>query len=680
MTSCKLIIKNVRKNIRDYLIYFLTLMISVSVFYAFNSISDQPAFSEMGMTKTLLYDQLGILLSTLTVLIAVVLAFLIIYANQFLLKRSKKELGLYMVLGMKKGRISRIFAGETFCVGVIALVTGLCLGVALSQGISLVALKLFAIELSKFRLVFSMGAFQKTVLCFAVIFLLVMTFNVWSVSSVQLIDLLTAGRKNETSQNQSRLLPVLLFLVSLACILSSGVMFYRNGILPSRENRSFQAAGILIVAGTFLFFYSLSTVLVQVLRANSNVYLRGLNTFLVRQVGSKIRTNYFIMTIVCGLLTVTICAVSVGVSTALAMNELSGSATPYDLNVLSNVSMDGDSSILEYLASKDADLSGYAENMEQISIYEADFTYGSLFEGQNVELWPIDEGISDSSVSVLAVSDFNRALKMQGKEPVALTENQYLLNCNYKGTFQYVEEALESHADIVLAGIPLQRASDTVLEETYFMTSVGNNDRGTLIVPDAVVHSLTKDVNVLLVLYRPDADSDAVLQKMIPIGLDDTHGYRYAEKNMMYDMFYGLNALISFLCCYIGLIFLLICAALLALKQLTETTDNIYRYGLLQKLGAKKEQINRALLSQTAIFFAAPLAVAGIFSAVLMGKAMEIVEDFMNIHISTNLGFTVVLFLVVYGSYFLATYLSCKRMVVEHQNKRWRNKEYAGKY
>lgn len=670
MTSCKLIIKNVRKNIRDYMIYFSTLMISVSVFYAFNSISDQPAFSEMGMTKTLLYDQLGILLSTLTVLIAVVLAFLIIYANQFLLKRRKKELGLYMVLGMKKGRISRIFVGETFCVGVIALVTGLCLGVALSQGISLVALKLFAIDMSKFQLVFSVGAFQKTAQCFAVIFLLVMTFNVWSVSSVQLIDLLTAGRKNETSQNRSRLLAILLFFVSLACILSSGMMFYRNGILPSRENRSFQVAGILLVAGTFLFFYSLSTVFVQVLRANSNVYLKGLNTFLVRQVGSKIRTNYFIMTIVCGLLTVTICAVSVGVSTALAMNELSGSATPYDLNVLSNVSMDGDSSILEYLASKDADLSGYAENMEQISIYEADFTYGSLFEGQNVELWPIDEGISDSCVSVLAVSDFNRALAMQGKEPVALTENQYLLNCNYKGTFQYVEKALESHADLVLAGIPLQRASDTVLEETYFMTSVGNNDRGTLIVPDAVVHSLTKDVNVLLVQYRPDADSDAVLQKMIPIGLDDTHGYRYAEKNMMYDMFYGLNALISFLCCYIGLIFLLICAALLALKQLTETTDNIYRYGLLQKLGAKKEQINRALLSQTAIFFAAPLAVAGIFSAVLMGKAMEIVEEFMNIHISTNLGFTVVLFLVVYGSYFLATYLSCKRMVIEHQNKR----------
>lgn len=670
MTSCKLIVKNVQKNIRDYLIYFLTLTISISLFYSFNSISDQPAFSKMGMTRTLLYDQLGILLSTLSVLIAFVLAFLIIYANQFLLKRRKKELGIYMVLGMKKGRISRIFAGETLCVGVIALVTGLCLGFALSQGISLVALKLFAIELSKFQFVFSMGAIQKTVLCFAVIFLIVMFFNVWSVSSVQLIDLLTASRKNETPHSVRRLLPVLMFFVSLTCIIFAGVLFYRNGILPSRENMYFQMASISLVAGTFLFFYSLSTVLVQIIRAKKKVYLRGLNTFLVQQIGSKIRTNYFILSIVCGLLTVTICAVSVGVSTALAMNELSEAATPYDLNVMSNVGMDGDSSILEYLASKDADLSGYAENMEQISIYEADLTYSSLFANQKVKLWSIDEGILDSGVSVLAVSDFNRALAMQGKEEVTLAENQYLLNCNYKGTYPYIKKALENHKDLVLAGVPLQRASDTVLDETYFMTSVGNNDRGTLIVPDVVAQMLMKDVNVLLVQYRPDADSDAILQKMIPIGLDDTHGYRYAEKNMMYDMFYGINALVSFLCCYIGLVFLLICAALLALKQLTETTDNIYRYGLLQKLGAKKEQINRTLLSQTAIFFAAPLAVAGIFSTVLMVKTMEIVEEFMNIHISTNIVFTVVLFLVVYGSYFLATYLSCKRMVIEHQNKR----------
>ena len=128
-----------------------------------------------------------------------------------------------------------------------------------------------------------------------------------------------------------------------------------------------------------------------------------MNTFLVRQIGSKIRTNYLVVTIVCGLLTITICAVSIGASTALAMNELSKAATPYDLNVLSNVSTDGDSNISEYLATHDVAMRDYAENMEQISIYEADMTYSELFEGQNVELWPIDEEVSNSKVAIISV-------------------------------------------------------------------------------------------------------------------------------------------------------------------------------------------------------------------------------------------------------------------------------------
>ena len=667
MTSCKLIFKNVHKNLRDYLIYFLTLMLSVSLFYAFNSISDQPAFSEMGMTRTLLYDQLGILLSALSVLIAIVLAFLIIYANQFLLKRRKKELGIYMMLGMKKGRISRIFAGETFCVGVIALAVGLILGFILSQGVSLIALKLFAIELDKYQLVFSMGAFRQTVICFALIFFLVMLFNVWSVSSVQLIDLLTASRKNERLKNENRVLPALMFLLSILCIGIAGVLFYKNGILPSRENMSFQIAGLALVVGTILLFYSFAAVFIQLMRSNKGFYLKGLNTFLVRQIGSKIRTNYFVMTVVCGLLTITICAVSIGASTALAMNKLSQAATPYDLTVISDVSIDGDSDITDYLATCDVQMSDYAKNMEQISVYDADMTYADLFAGQDLNLWPIDEAVPQSRVSVISISDFNRALAMQGKEPVALNDGEYLLNCNYEGTYQYVSEALRTHSELSVGGVTLQRASDEVLQETYVMTSVGNNDRGTLIVPDNVVTTLSKDVNALLVQYKEETNPDEVLQKMIPIGLDETHGYRYSEKNMLYDMFYGINALVTFICCYVGLIFLLICAALLALKQLTETTDNIFRYGLLQKLGAKQQQINRTLLVQTGVFFAVPLIVAGLYSILLIGKGMEIVEEFMNIHIATNVGLTIILFLIVYGSYFIATYLSCKRMVTEQK-------------
>lgn len=665
MTFFKLIIKNVHKNLRDYLIYFLTLMLAVSLFYAFNSISDQPAFSEMSMTRALLYEQLDKMISVLSVVISLVLAFLIIYANQFLLKRRKKELGIYMMLGMKKGRISRIFAGETFCVGVIALGVGLIFGFILSQGASLIALKLFAIELDKYQLVFSIGAFQQTVICFALIFFIVMLFNVWSVSNVQLISLLTASRKNENINTENHVFPVLMFVLSFFCIGTAGILFYRNGILPSRKKISFQIAGIALAIGSFLLFYSLAAVFSQFASSNKKFYLKGLNTFLVRQIGSKIRTNYVIMTIVCGLLTITICAVSIGSSTALAMNELAQSATPYDLNVLSDVDIDGDSSIADYLATCDIQITDYAENMKQISIYEADMTYAELFEGQKVNLWAIDEAMPEIKVSAISISDFNLALSMQGKEPITLKAGEYLLNCNYKGTFQYISEALRNHPELTIGGITLRRASEELLQETYYMTSVGNNDRGTLIVPDSVAATLPKDINVLLVQYKQGINTSEVLQKMIPIGLDETHGYRYTEKNMMYDMFYGINALVTFLCCYIGLVFLLLCAALLALKQLTETTDSIYRYNLLQKIGAKRRQINRTLYAQTAVFFAVPLAVAGIYSILLVGKGMEIVEEFMNLHISTNVGITVVLFLIVYGSYFLATYLSCKRMVIE---------------
>ena len=349
------------------------------------------------------------------------------------------------------------------------------------------------------------------------------------------------------------------------------------------------------------------------------------------------------------------------------MNKLSQVSTPYDLTVFSDVSIDGDSDITDYLAACDVQMPDYAKNMEQISVYDADMTYADLFAGQDLNLWPIDEAVPQSRVSVISISDFNRALAMQGKGPVELNEGEYLLNCNYEGTYQYVMDALRTHSELSVAGVVLQRASDEVLQETYVMTSVGNNDRGTLIVPDSVVTALTKDVNALLVQYKEETNPDEVLQKMIPIGLDETHGYRYSEKNMLYDMFYGINALVTFICCYVGLIFLLICAALLALKQLTETTDNIFRYGLLQKLGAKQQQINRTLLVQTGVFFAVPLIVAGLYSLLLIGKGMEIVEEFMNIHIATNVGLTIILFLIVYGSYFIATYLSCKRMVTEQK-------------
>ena len=210
---------------------------------------------------------------------------------------------------------------------------------------------------------------------------------------MKLIDLLTASRKNENIRSGKQPILFSLFILSLLFIGISGVLFQKHGIMPSRENVSFQIAGGALVIGTFLLFYSLSTVLIQAAKAQKGFYLKGLNTFLVSQIGSKLQTNYFIMAIICILLTVTIGTVSIGASTALTMNELAKAATPYDLNILSDVEIDGDGSIEDYLVSCDIQMANYAEKMEQISIYESDITYADLFKGQDINLWKIDENI-----------------------------------------------------------------------------------------------------------------------------------------------------------------------------------------------------------------------------------------------------------------------------------------------
>ncbi len=662
----KLVFRNTRKNIKDYMIYFLTLMIAVSMFYAFGSIQTQPALHELDATKQLLSEQLGILLSSLSVIVAVVLAFLILYANQFLLKRRKKELGIYMLLGMEKRKIAGIFAGETLCVGIISLVCGLVLGFLLSQGVSLFSLRLFAVDMSKFQMVFSVSAFKKTTGCFALIFFIVMLFNVRTISSIKLIDLLTASRKNEVLTVKNHKLHILFLILSIISMIVSGIILEYNGILPRRDNSWFQIAMLCLAVGTILFFYSVSVVLLTAVQGNRDVYLKGLNTFLTRQIGSKIRTDFIVLSIVCGLLTVAICSISVGISSAVTMNEASKAALPFDLNVLAQTDICGETDIVSYLKTRGVDMDEYAKETEQISLYEADVTYGRLFEGQDVDLWHIDEEIPELGVTVISITDFNRSLAMQGKKGYTLGDNDFLINCNYKGTRRYIEKFLESHKRIEIEDFTLETALDEVLSETYWMTSVGNNDRGTLIVPDEVAKACNKDADVLLAVYKETVNSDEVLQKMIPIGLEwETEGYRYTEKVMLNGMYYGMGALLVFLCCYIGIIFLLICAALLSLKQLTETTDNRYRYGLLQKLGVDGMMLYKALFIQISIFFIMPLLPAGVFSSFGIGKVSAVFEDFMNMHISANLGVTVILLIVVYGGYFLATYFACKRMVQE---------------
>ncbi len=663
MNLFKIGFRNVKKNLRDYSIYFLTLMLSISLFYAFNSIESQYAFKLLSKTKGLMAEQMGNYISIFSVLIAIILAFLIVYANQFLLKRRKRELGIYMTLGMEQKKISRIFIYEIFIVGVLALVVGIVLGIFISQGLSLLSLKLFVLKIEEFKFLFSLSALLKTVLCFVIIFFIVMLFNTMTISNVSLIELLNANRKHQELTIANNKIYWLLLLISIITISFTWINFSKYGILPNAKG--FNISLISIIIGTALLFLSVSALFMNTIKSNNKIYYRGLNTFLFRQIGSKIYNNFISMTVIAGLLTMTITVLSTGGSIANTMNEMSNTATPYDMTVIATVEKIGDIELYNSVVDKGVALDKYLENYIEIPEYNSKIKYSELFLGESPKLWKLDENLPEMEIPIVSVSDMNKVLKMQNKELLKLEENEFIINCNYDGTREIIQKFLDSGENLLINNNELIKASDDYIEETIMMSSIGNNDRGTLIVSDDIALNLDKEYIILNGIYSDNTNPDEVLERLIPIAANLESGYRYTTKTMMLDMFFGTYAFMVFISCYIGFILLLISVVVLALQQLTEATDNAVRYRLLSKLGTDKKLMDKTLFKQIGIYFLMPLLVAIVFSIMAMKEVSKIIYEFLNMPLETTLILTVILFIIIYGGYFIITYLSCKKIISE---------------
>ena len=155
----KLALRNIRRSVRDYAIYFITLLFGVAVFYAFNSIGSQQILFDMETSASRsVFDSTTYILGMFSVVVACVLGFLILYANQFLIRRRKREFGTYLVLGMTPGHVSRIVLYETVLVGMLSLAVGLICGVLLSQGLSFFTAALFGTTMTNYQFVFSPDA------------------------------------------------------------------------------------------------------------------------------------------------------------------------------------------------------------------------------------------------------------------------------------------------------------------------------------------------------------------------------------------------------------------------------------------------------------------------------------------------------------------------------------------
>lgn len=722
---CKLAWGNVRRAGRDYLVYLLTLTLGVTVFYAFNTISMQVDIA--GIDEKGLAQVMGSMLGDLTYFLAGVMAFLMVYANNFIMKRRKKEFGLYQVLGMGRGRVATIMALETVIVSVVAFVVGIVLGAGLSQLMTFYTASLFKTQIANFHFFFSVHAFNLTLACMLVMFVLTLLLNLRAVRRTKLIELMGAERRNESIKTRNPWIAIAIFAVGVVLV---GVAYYRllrDGFPLTATDSKLQEAmnqfGIttaMVTVGTFALFWGLSGMLIKLLQSLRGVYWRGLNMFTVRQLAAKVNTVCFSMGVIAMLLFLAITSVTCGMSIANVMNENLERYNPVDVSQTyvyytpdtfdyykeyvnpsdeADRMVPADTTVDLYPAwhgrdssadnndetGKKVDIADVAGEHVQIDSYLS-YPFGSSNPSVTPsemckimgEKLPKAFGGSNADTMGLFVtpaSQYNKLRQMMGEEPVHIGHDQYLLTCDMGGELVdlYTKYMAGGHA-LTLGGHTLKPATDKSDEDTAAIanSAMGSNP-GTVVVADELLSQLNLQPysSSLLVNYKQGMDTTEADESIKYTLLDDllVDGKKpgswgtFITRSEMYTQAAQMNGLISYLAIYIGFVLVVACAAILSIQQLSNVADGSRSYRVLAQIGCDDRQIRHSVMAQQAVFFLFPLAVGLAHSFVALKVIIELVSIFGNMSIGGTVGLTCAIFLAAYGGYFLVTYLMSAGMV-----------------
>lgn len=692
----KLSARNMKKSFKDYAIYFITLVLGVALFYMFNSLDSQEAMLQVSSSTKEMIKLMINMLGMVSIFIAVILGLLIVYANNFLINRRKKEFGIYMTLGMGKRQISKILLLETIFVGIISLAIGLILGIFASQFMSILVAKLFQADMSEFEFVFSQNACIKTCIYFAVMFLAVMVFNTFTISRYKLISLLTASKKNEQVRMKNPIICIIVFIIA-AIGLSYAYWMVTKGVFKMKNvDETTKAIGISVligIAGTVLIFWSFSGLILKLLQTKKSTYLKGTNMFVLRQLHNKINTTVISMSVICLMLFMTITALSSSIALKNSMQADIEKMTPTDLNLYKSANLkvndnknkysqelqyDSTQSILYTLTQNGFDIK-LLKDIIEIPIYDVEgFTWEKTLGEATEQIKKQSPMMKlDTPENIIKISDYNKIAKLYGNEQYSLEDNEYIIICNYGGIASIRNFGLKTKPIINLKGKEY-KPKYSECKDGFIQISTSHTNVGIVLVPDSC--NLSKDEQQLWFLaanYNAKTDEEKVnigkvfseddseLMKKLT---SQNNTLNVETKIRLVESSVGLSTIIVFIAIYLGIIFLIASCAILALKQLTESSDNKQRYIILRKIGCDEKMINQALFRQIGIFFILPLVLAVIHSIFGIQFAMSIFDTLASREqLLPSVIATVIVMGVIYGCYFLATYIGSKNIIKEEE-------------
>lgn len=682
MMLFKLSLKNIARSIKDYAIYFFTLILGVAIFYIFNAIDSQTVMMQVSESTYEIIDLMTSMLSGVSVFVAFILGFLIIYANRFLMKRRHKEFGIYLTLGMSKRKISLILFFETLIVGVISLAIGLILGTGLSQLMSLFVANMFEAKMTEFEFVFSSSACIKTLIYFSVMYILVMIFNTYNVSRCKLIDLLNANKKSEKIKLKNPWICVIVFIIS---VIALGYAYYcvTGGVTDMQTADKILIPIALGAVSTFFIFWSLSGLLLKLFMSMKNVYYKGLNSFTLRQFSSKINTTVFSMTIICLMLFFTICVLSGAISIRNSMTSNLKTLAPVDIQLDKTMDISADSgyspeiiddskiSVSETLDRLGFDTDKYFKDVIEFDLYASNDiliknTLGSVYD-ELVKEFPYL--YYDDAETFIKESDYNKLAKLYGLDPVYVDDDEYIIISDVDFWTDIRNRSLEKGTPITINEVSLTPKYNECVNGFVYMSS-NHINTGIFVVPDNVLNNMPRESEILVANYKVNTDEEKQeIENMILA----TENSPYAQntdieassKISLYESSIGLGAMITFIGLYLGIIFLIASAAILALKELSESTDNKERFKMLRKIGTDERMLNKALFRQIGIFFLFPLVLAIIHSIFGIKFCVYILQTFGKEELIKSIIMTAGIIVFIYGGYFLITYLCSKNIIKE---------------
>ncbi|MFU9936954.1 FtsX-like permease family protein [Fannyhessea vaginae] len=683
---------NLRRALKDFAVYFVTLMLSVSLFYSFNTLTNQTFFVELSSSTSQLVLRMAVLITGLSIFLMIVIGILIVYANVFFMRRRVREFATYLLLGMKKSSLAFVILIENFIVGICALIVGLLVGVVVSQFSSLAVLKLFNSPVERFHFLLVPQAVIFTACMFGVVFVLSTLCATFVISRTRLSVLFRSSFASDRFKIKNPWITLVLFVVSVLLIAQAYRMFSYE-VLTANDGGTFLYCTALVVLGTALFFYSVSTAFTQIARAIKPLYYRGLNLYVVRQFASRINSSWISMTMICATIFIALCTLSIGFTAVASIRTQESLMAPTDF-FADFICKDGyepeqTDKLVSLMAQEIPSWNTTVRGTAQLTSYtlgEADNVYTianlisdcGLSKEKAIDGVPIDVAVNP--VYFVGCSEYNRFRALAGLQPIELADNEVRF-ASYPGLADQTDSLASSGKTITLA----DKYHNVRIKPKLKLSDLAglSSNPCSLIVPDSWVHTMkprqtrlfaqfyasSKEVNEQF--SQELADSNKHAQGIL--GQNNAYHLHVMNTALRYEMLeaaLAIRVMGTFVAVYTGIILLITSAAILSIQQLSELSYMRESYTKLLQLGATRASCSGTIFTQLGIWFMLPCSLA-ISHAFCVMKEMDALYTIMGADTEAKqwLFITAGIVLAIYALYLLMTFVVMRVSVLGKQTR-----------